>query len=199
MTLYDLKPGFQNLLRPVCRGLRYAGATPHSVTLFTLLLCLLAGFWLAFSPGLLPFAALPVILFVRMALNAIDGMMAKEFNMTSRVGAVLNEAGDIIADIALYLPFGRVDLAWRIPVAIVVGLSVGAELAGIAAARHGKRSYAGPVGKSDRALIFGVISLFVYFRALNTCWGIGIWSCIAAGLVLTIVNRLRPCPVKETA
>ncbi len=38
-----------------------------------------------------------------MALNAIDGMLAREFNQQSTLGAILNEVGDIISDAALYL------------------------------------------------------------------------------------------------
>lgn len=40
-----------------------------------------------------------------MALNAIDGMLAREFNQQSTLGAILNEVGDIISDAALYLAF----------------------------------------------------------------------------------------------
>lgn len=43
--------------------------------------------------------------FIRMALNALDGMLARECNQQTRLGAILNETGDVISDIALYLPF----------------------------------------------------------------------------------------------
>jgi CDP-diacylglycerol--glycerol-3-phosphate 3-phosphatidyltransferase len=41
---------------------------------------------------------------VRMAFNAIDGMIACEFGGKSRLGAYLNELSDVVADAALYLP-----------------------------------------------------------------------------------------------
>ena len=39
-----------------------------------------------------------------MALNAIDGMMARELHMSTQLGAVLNELGDAVSDLGLYLP-----------------------------------------------------------------------------------------------
>jgi phosphatidylglycerophosphate synthase len=39
-----------------------------------------------------------------MALNALDGMLARECNQQTRLGAILNETGDVISDIALYFP-----------------------------------------------------------------------------------------------
>ena len=40
-----------------------------------------------------------------MALNAIDGMLAREYGQKSRLGAYLNELGDVVSDAALYAPF----------------------------------------------------------------------------------------------
>ena len=60
---------------------------------------------------------LPPVLFVRMALNAIDGMLAREFAQKSALGAVLNELGDVVSDTALYLPFATiagVDASWSV-------------------------------------------------------------------------------------
>ena len=57
----------------------------------------------------LPFVLLllPVWMLVRMALNALDGMMAREMEMATAAGAVLNEVGDVLSDLVLYVP-----LAW---------------------------------------------------------------------------------------
>ena len=43
-----------------------------------------------------------------MALNAIDGMLAREFIKKSRLGGYLNEITDVVSDAALYLPFAFV-------------------------------------------------------------------------------------------
>ncbi len=74
MTIYDLKPEFQNLLRPLCNSLAKAGATANQVTITAALMSVLVGLLFALFPTSRWAALLiPVSLFVRMALNAIDG------------------------------------------------------------------------------------------------------------------------------
>ncbi|MCI5224673.1 MAG: CDP-alcohol phosphatidyltransferase family protein, partial [Candidatus Electrothrix sp. AR4] len=95
MTVYQLKTAFQNRLRPLVRMLAKAGVTANQVTIAALLLSVLFGLLLYcsdFAPWVL--FCLPIILFLRMGLNAIDGMLAKEHDMQSSLGAILNELGD---------------------------------------------------------------------------------------------------------
>jgi alpha-beta hydrolase superfamily lysophospholipase/phosphatidylglycerophosphate synthase len=110
---------------------------------------------------------LPTALFARMALNAIDGMMAREHNQASRLGALLNEAGDIVADTLLIASL-QPHLANIIPqknthqLTIVNGLSTLTELIAISADKFtGQRANHGPLGKSDRALELGIIGTLV--------------------------------------
>ncbi len=42
------------------------------------------------------YALLPVWMLLRMALNAVDGMLAREFGQQSRLGAYLNELSDVV-------------------------------------------------------------------------------------------------------
>lgn len=72
-SIYDLKPRFQNLLRPSMRAMAAMGITPNVVTIAAIAGSGLAAF-VSLRYSLL---ALPVWLFLRMALNAIDGMMAR--------------------------------------------------------------------------------------------------------------------------
>jgi hypothetical protein len=97
-TIYDLKPRFQALLRPACAWLVGAGATANVVTIAALLLSLAQGSCIALAPqSRWPLLVLPVTLILRMALNALDGMMAREHGQASPAGAVLNELSDVIA------------------------------------------------------------------------------------------------------
>ncbi len=78
--------------------------------------------WIALFPdNTLLFWLLPLVLFVRMALNAIDGMMAREFGQASKLGAYLNEIGDIVSDVALILPF---TLVWPFEPVEVVAFAI---------------------------------------------------------------------------
>ena len=70
------------------------------------------------------FLLLPLWLFLRMALNAIDGMLAREFGQKSPLGAYLNEIGDVVSDAALYAPFALVAPFGSLGVGLVIVLSV---------------------------------------------------------------------------
>lgn len=191
VSVYDLKPRFQALLRPLCRALAGAGVTANAVTVAAALLSIAAGYTLVhFAPDRRLLFLLPVILFVRMALNAIDGMLAREFNQKSNLGAILNELGDVVSDAAIYLPLA-LWFGWPI-MSVIVALAIMTEMTGIVAVQIGAtRRYDGPMGKSDRAFVFGTITL-----ALGCGAPIGLWLrimlyVIMALLGVTIINRAR--------
>lgn len=192
MTLYDIKPKFQNVLRPIVIGLHAMGMTANQVTLLAMLLSMLLGGVLMYFTNPLFFVSLPIFLFIRMALNAIDGMLAREFNQKSQLGAVLNEVGDIIADAALYLAFAFLTGVTPGLVVLVVLLSWLTEFCGvITLALTGTRDYCGPMGKSDRAFILGALGLFIAFWPQFIGVANIIFMASAVLLVWTCVNRCR--------
>jgi CDP-diacylglycerol--glycerol-3-phosphate 3-phosphatidyltransferase len=192
-TIYDLKPRFQALLRPLADGLAGAGATANGVTLAALALSLAHGAWLALAPGSrLPFLLLPVTLFLRMALNAIDGMMAREHGMKSPQGAVLNELGDVISDAALYLPFALVAGVNAPLVVLVVIAAIIGEMAGaLGPMLGGTRRYDGPLGKSDRAFAFGALGFLIGIGFAPGVWTTVVLAVLLTLSALTILNRAR--------
>lgn len=191
MTIYDLKPAFQNLLRPACAALAKMGVTANQVTVAAVILSLLVGLLFALFPTSRWAALLiPAWLFVRMALNAIDGMLAREHNMQSDLGGVLNELGDVLADTALYVPFALVPgISPELVVAVVI-LSILTEMAGVVAVQIGAtRRYDGPMGKSDRAFAFGLLALLLGIGVAPGWWANAGFVVVAVMTVLTIVNR----------
>jgi CDP-diacylglycerol---glycerol-3-phosphate 3-phosphatidyltransferase len=163
LTIYQLKPRFQACLRPLVARLARVGVTANQVTLFACVVSVLIGLALFFLPRSLAwFGLIPVWMFLRMALNAIDGMLAREHGQRSTLGAYLNELTDVLSDAALYLPFARVppfDPFW---VAVVGLMAVLSEMSGLQGATVGAgRCYDGPMGKSDRAFVFGTLGLIV--------------------------------------
>ena len=192
-SIYDLKPRFQNLLRPLVRALASTGVTANQITLAAAIMSVALG-ELIFATDDAPWALLllPPVLFVRMALNAIDGMLAREFDQKSRLGAILNELGDVVSDTALYLPFAVLPDVSPVLVALVVVTAVMSEMAGVVALQVGSaRRYDGPFGKSDRAVFFAALALLIGLGVEP-----GLWTNIALGLAalagaLTVVNRAR--------
>lgn len=193
MTIYDLKPAFQNLLRPLCRSLAGAGVTANQVTIVAALMSIAVGAVFALNSAE-KWAALlvPVSLFVRMALNAIDGMLAREHDMQSALGGILNELTDVVSDAALYLPFALVAGISKPLVVGVVFLAMLTEMAGVVAVQIGaSRRYDGPMGKSDRAFVFGLLGLLLGLGISPSWWVDAALGVVAALTILTIVNRSR--------
>jgi CDP-diacylglycerol--glycerol-3-phosphate 3-phosphatidyltransferase len=192
-TIYDLKPRFQGLLRPSTRWLAASGVTANQVTVAAAALSVATGVLIVAWPDRRwPLLLLPAVLFARMALNAVDGMLAGEHDMKTRLGTFLNELGDVVSDSALYLPLALVPGVPPALVVVLVVLAVIAEMTGVIAVQVGAtRRYDGPLGKSDRAFAFGALGLL-----LGAGVSAGPWLTAALVLMIalagwTIVNRAR--------
>lgn len=174
ISVYQLKPYFQKRLEPVLAWAHRQGFTANDVTLGALLLSVATG--LLVGVGYATFdeperywvlLAYPPVLFIRMALNALDGMLARRFVQTSVKGELLNEAGDVASDLVLYLPWlwmgtfetGQLQLVMGFLFLLALCLNEGAGI--LARAATGLRRYEGPMGKSDRALFFGLLGLII--------------------------------------
>lgn len=167
MSIYELKPRFQALLRPAVKRLHAAGVTANQVTLAACAVSLLLGIGLygGLSQGLWPvglMALIPLWMLLRMAFNAVDGMLAREFGQQSRLGAFLNELTDVVSDAALYLPFAALPPFTALWVGVVIVLAGLSEFAGALGPTVGaSRRYDGPMGKSDRAFVIGLIGVLL--------------------------------------
>ncbi len=192
-TLYSIKPAFQNLLRPLAAGLAGLGATANMVTIAAAALSIATGLLIArFHPFRPVFWLLPLALFVRMALNAIDGMMAREFGQKSTLGMYLNELTDAVSDAALILPFALLAPfpAWGVVLfAIIAVLTEYAGALGVLAG--GARRYDGPFGKSDRALALGVMAALLALGVTFEGWGGFVFPLMALLSAFTVINRVR--------
>jgi CDP-diacylglycerol--glycerol-3-phosphate 3-phosphatidyltransferase len=189
-TIYDLKPRFQNLLRPIVQKLADKGVTANQVTLSAAILSALTGGILLLSAYHWSLLLVPLVLFVRMALNAIDGMLAREHDMKSALGAILNELGDVISDAALYLPLAVIDGLPGWLVIIVVVLAICIEMNGVVAVQIGaSRRYDGPFGKSDRAFLFGLLTLLLGVGLAPGWWSTLLLAAMLILAIVTIRNR----------
>ena len=193
MSIYALKPKFQALLRPLVGALARAGVTANQVTLAACAVSVALGLGLYFAtPAPVAFALVPAWMLLRMGFNAVDGMLAREHGQQSRLGALLNELTDVLSDAALYLPFALVapfDPFWVGTVIVLAGLS---EFAGALGPTVGaSRRYDGPAGKSDRALVFGLLGLWTALGGTLPGWAAWLMPALAAAVAWTVVNRVR--------
>ncbi len=191
-SIYQLKPQFQRLLRPLVGGLAAAHVTPNQMTVATAAAMIVYGSALALVPtsrGL--WLGLVAVMPLRMALNALDGLLAHHTGMKTPLGAMLNEVCDVVADLALYLPVAAIA---GVNPALAVLAAAGAavvEQAGLSALAAGApRRFDGPMGKSDRAVAYGLIGLLAGCGA-SPVWVDVVLAVVCALLAWTMFNRLR--------
>lgn len=193
ISVYQLKPKFQALLRPVLGVLHQHNIRPNQITWCSI-------FWSALIGGsllLLPtwygwWWTLPIGLLIRMALNALDGMLAKRYQLQSKRGEILNEMGDVLSDILVGLPLLYLFPEATLVLVLFLLLGVVNEFAGLLVKAIGhERRYDGPMGKSDRALLLGLLGITGFFWddiAQIVPYLFGIASCL---LVVSTYKRLN--------
>ena len=193
ISFYKIKPKFQKLLKPILVGLYKLGITANQITVSCIVLSFFIGISLWFHTdyrwGLL---VVPIGLLVRMALNALDGMMARTYNMQSKLGEVLNEIGDVISDLFIFIPMTQIKGLNHELLAFFIGLSIINEFAGFMGKLIGKeRRYDGPMGKSDRAFLVGIICCILFFRPIDLIIINSIFIGASSLIVLSTVIRLK--------
>ncbi len=201
-SVYDLKPRFQAFLRPLVDALAALGVTANAVTLFALLISLCAAILISLSAGVrAALLLLPLVLFVRMALNAIDGMLAREHNQRTRLGAILNEICDVLSDIALYIALVPALSAHGVAATPIVFFTIGAvltEFAGVLSWALGAgRRYEGPMGKSDRAAVIGLLAIVLALFDVPRVFIDGLFVMLVIATALTVWKRLSAALAAE--
>ncbi len=189
-TIYSLKPAFQRTLRPIADGWAKRGGTANQLTAMGLAISAAAGVAAAvgrMSPQWM--LAVPALLFARMALNALDGMVAREHGQASQAGRIFNEMADVGGDLMAYLPFALAlpDQAWLVVTVVTMGLLT--EFAAVL--DEAERRNEGPLGKSDRAFLFGLIAVVIGLGHQPGHWTTVVLAIAIPGLAVTLRNRLR--------
>lgn len=190
MGIYAIKPLFQSSLRGIEQLLVKGGVHPNSITLAALAVSAAGGATLAFS-GHYHWLLLgtPLAAFIRTALNALDGMVARTAGLSSSTGEVLNEFCDRAADAlmlggAAFSGLVNVHLVWATVVAALLteDLSVASKAAG------GLRDYSGVMGKADRMIWLSLGSLAVWMTNRAMLFSVTYGICLVLCLV-TLAQR----------
>jgi CDP-diacylglycerol--glycerol-3-phosphate 3-phosphatidyltransferase len=163
MALYDIKPKFRALLAGVVPALRTVH--PDWITLAALACSVLAAalFQAAESHRWL-FLLIPLLLLLRITLNALDGLVAQAAGKARAFGEVVNEGTDRLSDAAILLGVAASSLsslAWGAAATTAVLLSSYAGILGKAVGAG--RQYGGILGKADRMLYLGLACVAAFF------------------------------------
>lgn len=190
MSIYTLKPRFQQALSPARRRLIRHGISANQITGAGLVASVLVGVTFVAAvdrPAVL--WAVPILLLARMALNALDGLVARETGTTTPGGRMFNEMADVVGDVAAYLPLAILLPAHSTWVAAVVCGGLLAEFASVVGGEPRRND--GPLGKSDRALAFGALAVVLALGLEPTAWTTGFLAILTATAALTVLNRVR--------
>ena len=201
ISVYQLKSKFSDILRPLCNAMVKVGITANMVTISAFILSVAVGAILYFY---VPecncvYWIVPISLFIRMALNNIDGVIAREHNQKSNIGAIYNELGDILSDIAIYVPLlyvcgCNVWLIFLFTTLTIISETVGIMGVQIKASRH----YDGPMGKSDRAFWMSILAIVLAFVQISEDYLSIFVYAVSALLIFTTFNRIKGA-LKEAA
>jgi CDP-diacylglycerol--glycerol-3-phosphate 3-phosphatidyltransferase len=192
MGIYRIKPRFQVALGGVESALVRRRVHPDYLTIGALVLSALGGLALygAHQARWL-LLVIPVVAIGRTALNALDGLVARDTGLARPWGEVLNEFCDRLADVSLMagVAFAPGSDALLGAVAIVVML-LASYVAILSKAAGGRRQYGGIMGKADRMIYLSVAAVIALALPSLRIFTIFLWL-VLAGLMVTLVKRLR--------
>jgi CDP-diacylglycerol--glycerol-3-phosphate 3-phosphatidyltransferase len=192
MGIYRIKPRFQQALGGTERVLVRRRVHPDYLTIGALLLSALGGVALwGTTHALWLFLLLPIVAIGRTALNALDGLVARDTGLARPWGEVLNEFCDRLADVSLFtgaaLAHGSSLLLGAV---MIVVMLLSSYLAILSKAAGGRRQYGGVMGKADRMILLSVASVVALIL-----WKLPVMTYFLAvvllGLLVTIVIRAR--------
>lgn len=180
--LYALKPWYAGRLSPLLRQLVAANVSPNMITACGVALGCGAGAALALlRPGMLAGVVVAAVLAARLACANLDGGVARDGGRSTRFGAVLNELGDRLAELAALAGCLAIAPVWLVcATGLAATLPSWVALAGACAGLG--RVQGGPVGKTERCLLLALLAgtgLVTVFLAI-----------IAAGSAVTALVRL---------
>ncbi len=188
--LYTIKPWFVRRLRRVEDALVARRVSADALTYAAVGVAATTGAVIAAGALLdrpIVWLAVGPLVLVRLALNALDGSVARRTGSARPFGQALNEVCDRVADACVIAPIALVA-----PPALALGALVAAFAASftgvIALGVTGTRDYRGPMGKADRMAVVAVGGVLAVWWSL--AWDV---ACIVllCGAVTTAVSRLR--------
>ncbi len=190
MNIYSIKPYFQKLLSPLFKLLILLRVHPNYINFFALFISIIAGISFLYTDQYnFLFIIIPFLLLLRIAFNALDGMVARKLNLSSKVGELYNELSDRLSDMVIFicLAFANyVNLTLMLILTCIILLN--SYLGILGKASGGSRQFIGIMGKADRMLYLGIITIISFFKLNEIYWLIFTYFLIT-GCVISIIQR----------
>jgi len=191
--IYLIKGNFQKTIR----WMAGSWMTPNEAALLGAIFVILTAlsFYFGVSTESLRFCLLlvPVFLFMRMCMNALDGLLSREYKLASVTGELLNEGLDVIGDMLCYGILYFIEGIPKLPLIIYLMLIWAAEFFGVLGKSMpgGRRRYENVLsGKPDRALWMGLLSVILFFNPQFMKYVSYYFICLSVLLALTCILRI---------
>jgi len=188
----------KGLFQKVVRWMAGSWMTANMASVFGCVFVALAasGFYLGLSVPPLRFLLLcvPVFLVMRMAMNALDGLLAREYNTGTVAGEIWNEALDVLGDTVCYGVLYFVDGGPRLSLGVFLLTIWAAEFFGVLGKSmpNGVRRHETVLGgKPDRAVWMSGLALLLFFRPSFLSYTPAYLAIVSAFVVLTSLLRIR--------
>ncbi|KAF5410098.1 MAG: Archaetidylinositol phosphate synthase [Candidatus Methanocomedens sp.] len=183
MTLNNYRPYVSFILEPCASALVHMGLTPNRVSVLSLIFAILAGvsYYYSYDNRIYLIAAL-VFVILNSFTDAVDGVMARMFNMQSDRGDFLDHVIDRYADTFIICGiFFAGYVHWMIGVAAITGVLITSYMGTQAQAVGGTRHYGGIMGRADR------LALIIMVSAANIIYPAQIYSMQLLGWIIVVI------------
>ena len=192
--LYLGKGQFQKVVRWIAGSWMTANMATAFGCIFVVLTA--TGFYFGLSIQSLHFLLLcvPVFLLLRMGMNALDGMLSREYNTGTVAGEIWNEALDVLGDTACYGILYFVEGGPRLSLVVFLLAIWAAEFFGVLGKGmpNGTRRHETVLGgKPDRAVWMSGLALLLFFRPGMLQYSYIYLGIVSIFVVLTSFIRIR--------
>ncbi len=192
--LYLAKGMFQKVVRWIAGSWMSANMATALGCVFVVLTA--TGFYLGLTvPALrLLLLCVPLFLVARMAMNALDGMLAREYNTGTVAGEIWNEALDVLGDTVCYGVLYFVPGGPRLSVVVLLLTIWAAEFFGVLGKSmpNGVRRHETLLGgKPDRAVWMSALALVLFFWPGFLAYSPVYLGVVSGFVVLTSAIRVR--------
>jgi len=159
MTLDRFRHVADRALDPFVGAARTVGLSPNGVSVIAALLAVAAGGVYAVAAGTPAlYLAGAVLVFLNGWLDLVDGALARELDVASSAGDLLDHVLDRYADIVIIVGLAAGVGQWALGIAAVTGVLMTSYLGTQAQAVGLDRVYGGALGRADRLALVGVVT-----------------------------------------
>ncbi len=159
MTLDRFRHVAERALDPFVDAARTVGLSPDGVSVIAFLLAVAAGGVYAVAAGRpLLYLVGAILVFLNGWLDLVDGALARELNVASSAGDLLDHVLDRYADLIIIVGLAAGVGQWALGIVAVTGVLMTSYLGTQAQAVGLDRVYGGALGRADRLALVGIVT-----------------------------------------